>query len=295
MAPPKKKKAGKKRANGMRGTSTLSGMTLDELFDEHGKFKFKNENVKVYPQVMVDAAFDLYCSGLSINDISKKWGIEMFTVNHWCTLYGWTERVKAIKEKARKKFDSKLVDEKVIERERADQRHKQITLWLMSEVQLELKTAAKDKTDEERKMTRMRTLKIATECMMPLIEQERKLLGIGDSANEVKIPTDFTYTVVSKGEVIEGDDIAKLLQNQNPHAYNGDAIIPTVLGLPEPSAPQLQQQASQAVDPIVIAARAQPAPGVEPAKERTIHDIIAEEQAQQSRNNFGFTGFNSGY
>lgn len=228
---------GKKTGRKKKEKSTKDWKLYDKLSEaEQNKFwcsdtgilKFKEmTGERYYPQFIIDRAFDLYIDGLSSAEIAIKWGINVDTVERWCSDQNWVKKVERLHETIESKFEKDKVKSALTERQEIDKRHLNIVRGMQGEISRTINENFDYETDPVKKarllqaqLERMKVLKIATDCYSVLISKEREIVGIKEIEVEHELPTDFTFIVKTGNKEIDDGDLELILPSQDPHNFD---------------------------------------------------------------------------
>lgn len=199
-----------------------------QYFDEFGKCTFQADKNNPYPIEIIEYTKDLFFSGITLPNISKKTDINYDTIVSWAKKFKWEKLLQEVVEKSDKKYVKKRVKKALSEREQMDQKHKGMIQWLQKEIHDEITRKTFTKAEDDRKQVRMKTLKIATDCYVALIREERTIAGVSDNSVQDQIASEYEFNIIgADGNPIGSQqDMKSLLPNQDPHNYSlSDAVI----------------------------------------------------------------------
>lgn len=197
-------------------------INADQYFDSGNALlpAYRGEN-KPDRHLLMQKAFELYCEGISVEEIAYKVDMSIQSIERWRAANGWVEKAESILKQAEKKFASEKVKKALAEREVIETEHKNIVRYLMMELRTHMFKPAHTKAEAELKNINIRSTKLGAECYMALIDKERELMGFGKVEPDAKkISTDFIYQIRDEsGAVVSHETLAKSLPSQDPFNY----------------------------------------------------------------------------
>lgn len=199
-----------------------------QYFDDNGFCTFEASKTNPYPIEVIEYTKELFFSGMTLPNASKHTGINYDTIVSWARKYKWENQLEKVVEKTEKKYVKKRVEKALSQREKMDQKHTRMIQWLQKEIHDEVTKKTHSKAEDDRKQVRMKTLKIATDCYIVLMNKEREIAGVSDGDVQDKIAEKYEFEIIdASGQSIETQsELKQLLPNQDPHNYSlKDAVI----------------------------------------------------------------------
>lgn len=176
---------------------------------------------RVFSPAMLAHGFKLYLEGYSDEEIADDLGVDLMVLMRMKEVDDWEVRYHSTRREVERELTKDKITAAIAEKEEADKRHKNMLRWLQQEAKIELAQKATNPLEEERKLTRMKTLKVGVDVFSALITAERAIIGVVDEAIAQELPSHFIMELRTK-DGLPVTDINNFLPNQLPHEYAGN-------------------------------------------------------------------------
>lgn len=179
---------------------------------------------RVFSPAMLSHGFRLYLEGYSDEEIADDLGVDLMVLMRMKEVDDWETRYHSTRRDVEREITKDKITAAIAEKEEADKRHKNILRWLQQEAKIELAQKAANPLEEERKLTRMKTLKVGVDVFGALITAERAIIGVIDESIAQELPSHFVMELRTK-DGVPVTDINNFIPNQQPHEYDGNQAV----------------------------------------------------------------------